>query len=134
MTELEHAWDGADDEDRPQMSSSEHDGEQPQPFLTLAHDLAGEHGRLVELAESCRAYAEQLSVREAELAERERWVSDAHENFSRQVRELSQREEEIDARAARAEEIDRRLSESQERESALLALGTELVERFGPTS
>lgn len=130
MTEFGQPLDQAESQDRLEPQGSWNGEEQQQPFLVLAQDLASEHGRLVELAETCRTYAESLSLREAELAERERWVSEAHESFSRQVQEISQREQEVNERAARAEEADRRLGEARERESALVALGAELVERF----
>jgi hypothetical protein len=131
VTEFGQSLDQAESQDRLEPHDSG-DGEgRQQPFLALAQDLAGEHGRLLELAETCRTYAERLALREAELAERERWVSEAQESFTRQVRELSQREQEVNEQAARAEEADRRLGEAEEREAALGALGAKLVERFG---
>ncbi len=103
-----------------------------QPFTALAEELVDTHGRLIELAESCRTQADMFSAREVELGTKERAIDDERERLDQELGALSLREDELHAKMALVEEAERRVQQAHEQETRLAALGNELLARFGP--
>jgi chromosome segregation ATPase len=126
MSETVHEWEQAEATEAPH-----HEPEAEGGFADLAGALREEHERLVRLGDACRRHAELLVERERELSERERRVGEAEASLAARHGELEQRERHLNELAARAADAEARLAEAAEREAALAAFGSQLLERFG---